>query len=53
MLQICSGGTFVQCAVKALYDEVLFTTEEFTDKVMNVAADLCVHTNKKLYNGRD
>ena len=46
ILGIGSGGAYAQCAAKALYDVDRFTTEEIAVKAMNVAAELCVHTNK-------
>jgi len=46
ILGIGSGGAYAQCAAKALYDVDRLTTEEIAHRAMNVAADLCVHTNK-------
>ena len=46
LLGIGSGGSYAQCAAKALYDIDRLSTEVIAIKAMTVAAELCVHTNK-------
>jgi len=43
---IGSGGLYAQAAAKALLDVEGYTAEMIALKAMNIAADLCVYTNK-------
>ncbi len=46
VVAIGSGGSYAQAAAKALIDIPGMTAKEVAFKAMNIAADMCVYTNK-------
>jgi ATP-dependent HslUV protease subunit HslV len=45
---IGSGGPFAQAAAKALFDNTDFSAMDIVDKAMNIAAGICIYTNKNI-----
>lgn len=45
---IGSGGPYAQAAAKALYENTDFNAIEIVSKAMEIAADICVYTNKNI-----
>lgn len=45
---IGSGGPFAQAAARALMDNTDFSAKDIVDKAMNIAASICIYTNKNI-----
>lgn len=45
---IGSGGPYAQAAARALYENTDFSAPEIVLKAMEIAADICVYTNKNI-----
>jgi ATP-dependent HslUV protease subunit HslV len=45
---IGSGGPFAQAAARALYENTDLPAAEIVKKAMEIAADICIYTNKQL-----
>lgn len=45
---IGSGGPYAQAAARALYENTDFNATEIVSKAMEIAADICVYTNKNI-----
>lgn len=45
---IGSGGPYAQAAARALYENTDFNAIEIVSKAMEIAADICVYTNKNI-----
>ena len=46
---IGSGGPFAQAAARALMDNTDFSAKDIVDKAMNIAAGICIYTNRQYY----
>ena len=42
------GGPFAQAAAKALIDNTQLTAREIVERSLNIAADICIYTNRNL-----
>src|SRR5690242_7607919 len=45
---IGSGGPFAQSAARALYENTTLSARELVEKSLNIAADVCIYTNRNL-----
>jgi ATP-dependent HslUV protease subunit HslV len=45
---IGSGGTYAQAAARALLDNSELSARLIVDKAMDIAADICIYTNKNI-----
>lgn len=43
-----SGGPYAQAAAVALYDCTSFSAKEIVEKAMEIAASICIYTNKEI-----
>ncbi len=43
-----SGGPFAQAAARALLENTDFDAREIVEKALNIAADICIYTNRNL-----
>jgi ATP-dependent HslUV protease, peptidase subunit HslV len=48
LVAIGSGGPFAQAAAKALIDNTQLTAREIVERSLNIAADICIYTNRNL-----
>ncbi len=48
LISIGSGGPYAQSAATALMDNTDLSAREITEKSLNIAADICVYTNRHL-----
>jgi len=48
LMAIGSGGPFAQAAARALIDNTELDARTITEKALNIAADICVYTNRNL-----
>ncbi|MSQ51973.1 MAG: ATP-dependent protease subunit HslV [Betaproteobacteria bacterium] len=48
LLAIGSGGPYAQSAARALLDNTLLPAEEVVRKSLEIAADLCIYTNRTI-----
>ena len=48
LMAIGSGGPFAQAAARALIDNTELDARAITEKALNIAADICVYTNRNL-----
>ena len=48
LMAIGSGGPFAQAAARALLDNTELDARAITEKALNIAADICVYTNRNL-----
>ncbi len=48
LIAIGSGGPFAQSAAKALLDNTALEADAIVEKSLNIAADICIYTNKNL-----
>ena len=48
LISIGSGGPYAQAAATALLDETQLSAREIVEKGLNIAADICVYTNRYL-----
>ncbi len=45
---IGSGGPFAQAAARALFEHSALSAREVVEKSLNIAADICIYTNRNL-----
>jgi ATP-dependent HslUV protease subunit HslV len=45
---IGSGGPFAQAAARGIADNTQLTAREIVEKSLNIAADICIYTNRNL-----
>ncbi|MBF0344133.1 MAG: ATP-dependent protease subunit HslV [Nitrospirae bacterium] len=45
---IGSGGPYADAAARALYDNTSLSAKEIVQKAMEIAADICIYTNKNI-----
>jgi ATP-dependent HslUV protease subunit HslV len=48
LIAIGSGGPFAQAAARALMEETTLSAREIVEKGLNIAADICIYTNRHL-----
>ena len=48
LIAIGSGGPFAQSAARALQENTELSAREIVEKGLNIAADICIYTNKNL-----
>ncbi len=48
LVAIGSGGAFAQSAARALYDNTELDARQIVEKSLNIAADICIYTNRNL-----
>ncbi|AOU96648.1 HslU--HslV peptidase proteolytic subunit [Acidihalobacter yilgarnensis] len=48
LIAIGSGGAFAQAAARALLDGSGHDAREITERALNIAADICIYTNRNL-----
>ena len=48
LMAIGSGGSFAQAAARALLENTELSAREIVEKALNIAADICVFTNRNL-----
>ena len=48
LVAIGSGGPFAQAAARALYEATELPAREITERALNIAADICIYTNRNL-----
>jgi ATP-dependent HslUV protease subunit HslV len=48
LMAIGSGGMFAQSAALALLQNTDLSAREIVEKSLNIAADICVYTNRRL-----
>jgi ATP-dependent HslUV protease, peptidase subunit HslV len=48
LVAIGSGGPFAQAAARALADNTELSAREIVEKGLNIAADICIYTNRNL-----
>ena len=48
LIAMGSGGPFAQAAARALLDNTELSAMEITEKALNIAADICIYTNRQL-----
>jgi len=46
LIAIGSGGPFAQAAARALLENTTLSAHEIVDKALNIAADICIYTNR-------
>ena len=47
-MAIGSGGPFAQSAARALAENTDLSAREIVEKSLNIAADICIYTNRNL-----
>ena len=45
---IGSGGSYATAAARALYDNTELDARQIAEKAMNIAADICIYTNRQI-----
>jgi ATP-dependent HslUV protease subunit HslV len=48
LMAIGSGGAFAQAAARALLDNTQMSAREIVEASLNIAADICIYTNRQL-----
>ncbi len=48
LIAMGSGGPFAQAAARALLENTELSAREITEKALNIAADICIYTNRQL-----
>jgi ATP-dependent HslUV protease subunit HslV len=48
LMAIGSGGMFAQAAARALLDNTELDARAITERALNIAADICIYTNRNL-----
>jgi len=48
LIAIGSGGPYAQAAARALMDNTELSSREIVEKALNIAADICIYTNRSL-----
>ncbi len=48
IMAIGSGGSFAKAAALALLENTEMTAREIVEKGLNIAADICIYTNRSL-----
>ncbi len=48
LVAIGSGGPFAQAAARALYEATELSAREITERALNIAADICIYTNRNI-----
>ena len=48
LVAIGSGGSFAQAAARALLENTTFDARTIVEKSLNIAADICIYTNRSL-----
>jgi ATP-dependent HslUV protease subunit HslV len=48
LMAIGSGGPFAQAAARALLEDSKLGAREIVEKALNIAADICIYTNRNL-----
>lgn len=48
LIAIGSGGPYAQAAARALMDHTELSSREIVEKALNIAADICIYTNRSL-----
>jgi ATP-dependent HslUV protease subunit HslV len=48
LIAIGSGGAFAQAAARALLDETGLGARDIVERALNIAADICIYTNRSL-----
>jgi ATP-dependent HslUV protease subunit HslV len=48
LVAIGSGGPFAQAAARALFEATDLPAREITERALNIAADICIYTNRNL-----
>ena len=48
LIAIGSGGPFAQSAARALMDNTKLSARSIVEKSLNIAADICIYTNRNL-----
>ena len=48
LVAIGSGGAYAQAAARALADNTQLSAREIVEKSLNIAADICIYTNRNL-----
>ncbi len=48
LIAIGSGGPYAQAAARALLDNTELSSREIVEKALNIAADICIYTNRSL-----
>ena len=48
IMAIGSGGPYAQSAARALLDDSNLSAREIVEKALNIAADICIYTNRNL-----
>jgi ATP-dependent HslUV protease subunit HslV len=48
LIAIGSGGSYAQAAALALLQGTLLSAREIVERSLNIAADICIYTNRNL-----
>ncbi|MCP4406896.1 MAG: ATP-dependent protease subunit HslV [Gammaproteobacteria bacterium] len=48
LIALGSGGPYAQAAARALVENTELPTREIVEKALNIAADICIYTNRNL-----
>lgn len=48
LIALGSGGPYAQAAARALAENTELSTREIVEKALNIAADICIYTNRNL-----
>ena len=48
LVAIGSGGPFAQAAARAMLENTQLSAREITERALNIAADICIYTNRNL-----
>ena len=48
LMAIGSGGMYAQAAARALLDNTELDARAITERALNIAADICIYTNRNL-----
>ncbi len=48
LIAIGSGGPFAQAAARALLDNTELSARDIVERALNIAADICIYTNRSL-----
>jgi ATP-dependent HslUV protease, peptidase subunit HslV len=48
LIAMGSGGPFAQAAARALMQNTIFSAREIAEKALNIAADICIYTNRQI-----
>jgi ATP-dependent HslUV protease, peptidase subunit HslV len=48
LIAMGSGGPFAQAAARALMQNTNFSAREIAEKALNIAADICIYTNRQI-----